>query len=363
MADYLQSLSSSLNVKLIPIQALNDSSSFLHDILSNDQTEHLTQRRQMEEELAQLDDEFLLSLGSPAIDIDVFLSVYLRIFQKRIAIPVLFDRPQRGVERLIQLLPFLLPAPASFPLGTKRIDIISSSFTNGSRNEFFVKVTGDVRSEDQLVNARDMRNETVGTVSNLGENSFSKSILRHGDVGIISGFASAKVGDILVEKDALKVMETVSKLRFPSKLLLDKPLSMWWELPRRRGAIFEKDMEGLWQFHLLIETQESCPGENLIRVNSSSGSATDTAAAEMIRRGLEDALRAGPLLGAPIAGLRVSVSRLEWAGDHSCANDSQNVTRKVKAVLRTNSGLFQICEPIMRLEITTPTSFSTRVSH
>ena len=85
------------------------------------------QRAQLSDTLAGLDDRFLMSLQDDAADEKAFISAFIRVFQRNsLAVPVLLNWPNQGVEQVLKLIPILLPPPPSFST-TKKITLDRNS--------------------------------------------------------------------------------------------------------------------------------------------------------------------------------------------------------------------------------------------
>ena len=232
----IQSLSLSAQMKLIPLQGLHPQkpsvsppTSLIQAAPSKETNVHLlAQRTRLIDDLAELDDNFLLSLGKDGAEARNILSALVRVFQGGLAIPVLFDLPTHGVGPIMHLLPILLPPPAPpIDAGNTQLTILSTKCARSGANASIVKISGELRTGDKLYNHREDLAEVVEKLYRVETNLKPFDRLGHGDIGLIVGFSVSKCGDILT-RNASK-----ADPKFIATPFLQKPYRTSIQLPNK----------------------------------------------------------------------------------------------------------------------------------
>ena len=143
------------------------------------------QRAQLSDTLAGLDDRFLLSLQDDAADEKAFISAFIRVFQRNsLAVPVLLNWPNQGVEQVLKLIPILLPPPPSFSTTKTQAVPLNVKYTKHGHSTSAQKVmSGRLCRDDVLLNRRNGQREKVAKIFSLDGKPMDS--LDGGDVGVV----------------------------------------------------------------------------------------------------------------------------------------------------------------------------------
>jgi elongation factor G len=226
---------------------------------------------------------------------------------------------------------------------------------------------GALKGDSQLVNSRTHGKERVGQLLMLqGKDHTPTDELGAGMIGAVAKLKETNTGDVLADVDKIvgglsqmhveTVLERMHR-RFGVEVDLKPPRVPYRETirkPARAHGRHKKQTGGRGQFgdcHIEIEPMEAHEGYEFI--DKIVGGVIPQGFRPAVDKGIQEAMRKGELVGAPVVGVRV---RLVDGSYHNV--DSSEMAFKIAGSMAFKQAVASadpvLLEPIMRLDIAVP---------